>query len=243
MKPVHPGEKQANSRKELLEKSQHWIIGYATLGHAAFFTRWSKELTELRARTRGYRQKYRLKNLQRYRAYHREYEKRRRAKNPNLVRESNQRAYAKAAEIRREYARQYRVALKADAEKYAAHKIRHNEARKARAKTNPKYLIGRRIRSRINMAISKAYGVKAASTYALIGCGREEFMRHIESTWTTGMSWDNYGRKGWHIDHKIPINAFDITIAEEQFKCFHYTNTQALWALDNWTKGANQASR
>ena len=50
-----------------------------------------------------------------------------------------------------------------------------------------------------------------------------------------GMSWDNYGYYGWHIDHIIPLS-FAKT-EEETYKLCHYTNLQPLWANDNLTKG------
>jgi hypothetical protein len=50
------------------------------------------------------------------------------------------------------------------------------------------------------------------------------------------MTWDNYGRGGWHIDHIIPSSsAIDI---ESLIKLQHYTNLQPLWAIDNMKKGS-----
>lgn len=49
------------------------------------------------------------------------------------------------------------------------------------------------------------------------------------------MSWENYGK--WHIDHIKPCSKFDLTVKEEQYKCFHYSNLQPLWGPENSAKG------
>jgi hypothetical protein len=51
------------------------------------------------------------------------------------------------------------------------------------------------------------------------------------------MSWENYGRKGWEIDHVRPCASFDLTRHEEVLACFHYTNLRPLWSVDNKRKG------
>lgn len=78
---------------------------------------------------------------------------------------------------------------------------------------------------------------KAAHSIELLGCTREQLKAHLERQFTSGMSWDNYGIKGWHIDHKRPCAAFDLTDPAQQRECFHYTNLQPLWAKDNLAKG------
>ena len=72
-----------------------------------------------------------------------------------------------------------------------------------------------------------------------LGCSLEEFKSHLESKWTEGMTWDNYGKgKGtWNIDHIKPCKSFDFTNPEEQRACFHYTNTQPMWGDENTRKG------
>ena len=50
------------------------------------------------------------------------------------------------------------------------------------------------------------------------------------------MTWKNYGRNGWHIDHILPCSSFDLTDPEQRRKCFHYTNLQPLWEIDNIRK-------
>ena len=76
---------------------------------------------------------------------------------------------------------------------------------------------------------------KADHTFKLVGCFILEFIEHIESQFTEGMTLENYGE--WHIDHIKPLSLFDLSKEEEQYKAFHYTNLQPLWAYDNISKG------
>ena len=78
---------------------------------------------------------------------------------------------------------------------------------------------------------------KSASTEELIGCTIPELRAHLEKQFLPGMSWDNHAITGWHIDHRIPCDSFDLTNPEEQRKCFHYSNMQPLWYDDNIRKG------
>lgn len=52
------------------------------------------------------------------------------------------------------------------------------------------------------------------------------------------MSWDNYGRGGWHIDHIRPLLSFDLSDTEQAKQAFHYSNLQPMWQADNIRKGA-----
>ena len=70
----------------------------------------------------------------------------------------------------------------------------------------------------------------------LIGCEIDYLIYYIQCKFTDDMSWDNYGLYGWHIDHKIPCAKFDLSKESEQRVCFHYTNLQSLWVIDNWKK-------
>ena len=53
------------------------------------------------------------------------------------------------------------------------------------------------------------------------------------------MDWDNASK--WHIDHIIPISAFDLADPLEQRMAFHYTNVQPMWAAANLRKSAKVA--
>lgn len=72
------------------------------------------------------------------------------------------------------------------------------------------------------------------TTKDFLGCTFEELKEHLESQFTEGMSWDNYGE--WHIDHIIPCAFFDLTKPSHQKVCFNWQNLQPLWESDNCSK-------
>ena len=77
---------------------------------------------------------------------------------------------------------------------------------------------------------------KSAKSMELIGCDINCLREHLESQFKDGMTWENRGLHGWHIDHIIPCASFDLSKEDEQKKCFHYTNLQPLWAKENLRK-------
>lgn len=90
------------------------------------------------------------------------------------------------------------------------------------------------LRNRLNQAIKK--NQKTGSAVQDLGCSIADFKNHIESLWQDGMSWDNWARDGWHIDHIQPLASFDLINPEEFKKACHHSNLQPLWAEDNWSK-------
>ena len=79
-------------------------------------------------------------------------------------------------------------------------------------------------------------GKKYARTSELLGCSIDSFKIYIESKWEEGMTWENWGLRGWHIDHIMPVAIFDLTKKEHQARCFHFSNLQPLWAHENQKK-------
>lgn len=102
-------------------------------------------------------------------------------------------------------------------------------------KEDPLYKLKFQIRSRFARAISGNY--KAGSAVANLGCSIEELKTHLESKFQPGMTWENYGIKGWHIDHIQPLDNFDLTNLEQLKTACHYSNLQPLWWQDNLRKG------
>jgi hypothetical protein len=102
-------------------------------------------------------------------------------------------------------------------------------------KNSEQWKAGTRLRSQLRLLIKNISQSKRIME--LMGCDHQTLKAHLEKQFQSGMTWENYGRHGWHIDHIKPCRSFDLTIPEEQCKCFHYTNLQPLWALDNHRKG------
>ncbi len=75
----------------------------------------------------------------------------------------------------------------------------------------------------------------------LVGYTLSKLKNHLESQFTEGMSWDNYGK--WHIDHIIPQSFFVFDSSDDvEFKmCWRLENLQPLWAMDNFVKNGRVA--
>lgn len=112
-----------------------------------------------------------------------------------------------------------------------------NKYSKQRRDSNIQVKIASNIRSRFKEALKRERISKKCSVLDITGCSLKQLKKHLEQQFTSGMSWDNYGFYGWHIDHIIPVSRFDLTKIEEQKKCFHYTNLQPLWGKENMSKG------
>lgn len=104
--------------------------------------------------------------------------------------------------------------------------------------TDIEYIIKRRLRFRLRHIIKAVArdNFKRISSAELLGCSMTFFKKHIENKFTEGMSWDRISEI--HIDHKKPCAKFDLTKESEQRLCFHYSNLQPLWKLDNLRKGS-----
>ncbi|MFC1454124.1 hypothetical protein ACFLQL_02990, partial [Verrucomicrobiota bacterium] len=72
----------------------------------------------------------------------------------------------------------------------------------------------------------------------LVGYTIAELKQHLEAKFKSGMTWNNYGVYGWHIDHIIPKDFFKFTSEKDvEFQyCWSLNNLQPLWAKDNLKK-------
>ena len=135
---------------------------------------------------------------------------------------------------------------------YRKNKIKIYEALKEWRKANPEKMRekGRKDakarrstqRGHLNSVISKAiYGSlhnrkDGKHWEKLVGYTLKELCVHLEKQFRSNMSWENYGE--WHIDHKVPISAFNFEKPEDlDFKkCWALSNLQPMWAKENLLK-------
>ena len=130
----------------------------------------------------------------------------------------------KIREQQRLYRQKHATLLKENQRNYCA----------LRFKSNVNYKLSKILRARLFKALKNDQ--KRGSAIIDLGCTIPEFKQYLESKFQDGMTWDNWGLHGWHIDHILPLASFDLTDREQFSKACNYTNLQPLWAEENWSK-------
>lgn len=74
---------------------------------------------------------------------------------------------------------------------------------------------------------------KTNNTYELLGYTYDELKKHLESLFTEGMSWENYGE--WHVDHIKPLISFNKDTHPSIVNAL--INLQPLWATTREING------
>lgn len=109
------------------------------------------------------------------------------------------------------------------------------ERRRKRYLDDINFRLAMNLRGRISQALREKR--KAGSAVRDLGCTLDELKVYLENKFKEGMSWENRGQFGWHIDHRLPLSQFDLTDREQFLRACHYTNLQPMWWIDNIKKG------
>ena len=149
-------------------------------------------------------------------------------KNKDYILNRNKKYIENKKEWKKNYDKKRNIDLK---EKRNKQKLENYHLRKT---YDLEFRLRRSLRSRMYFAIKS--GQKCQKTMSLIGCDINFLKKYIESKFKDGMSWDNYGKNGWEIDHIIPCSKFNLTNEKDQLECFNYKNLQPLWKIDNIIK-------
>lgn len=109
------------------------------------------------------------------------------------------------------------------------------EYQKKRKKENPVLRVRETLHVRLREHLKSKTLRKSESKAKILGADKPTIMKHLERQFKKGMTWENYGKNGWHIDHIIPLSS--AKTEEDVIRLFHYTNLQPMWAEDNIRKG------
>ena len=140
----------------------------------------------------------------------------------------------------KEYGINYRRTHKEETKKWVENhkkerKIHRDKYWKKKLKTDINFKLASNLRRRLHNALQN--NQKVGSAVKDLGCSVSELRLYLESKFKEGMSWDNWGRTGWHIDHIKPLSSFNLQNKDDFLKANHYTNLQPLWAEENIKKG------
>ena len=177
----------------------------------------------------------RARSSERYVKYQEEY----RNENYKDLKEQSRLAYHKNKEPYLQRSKDQKIRLGDDYREYQReYKKKNRKVLSAKylhkLKTDPKTKLRHTLRGRFRKLIKGFH--KKNSVLSYIGCDVESLKDYLSSKFKEGMTWENHG-KVWHIDHIIPCVSFDFDSEEDLKKCWHYTNLQPLYALDNLRKG------
>lgn len=174
-----------------------------------------------------YGKKYRLKHKEEKKLYDKKYREKNK-NNPEFKKKrriASNNYYWNNKEKFKKYNKQYSKETKET----------RNKKLKQRRKTDPNFRIIGNLRSQQQRAIKG--NQKSGTTIDYLGCSIEYFKKYIEDQFVFGMTWDNYGKEGFHIDHQIPLSIVDLNDEEDLRHVLHYTNLQPMWATENISKG------
>uniref|UniRef100_A0A6H1ZV35 Putative HNH endonuclease n=1 Tax=viral metagenome TaxID=1070528 RepID=A0A6H1ZV35_9ZZZZ len=105
-----------------------------------------------------------------------------------------------------------------------------------RYKTDLKFNLNSRMGSLMWYSLKKN---KAGRTWkSLVSYNLNDLIKHLKKTMPEGYTWQDYLEGKLHLDHKIPISAFNFTKSEHtDFKrCWALSNLQLLPARENLVK-------
>lgn len=191
--------------------------------------------------TKNYSKKYKLKNKEKHAKSAREY----RLKNIEKLKEKSKIRWEKnknnpeykkrKAAYDKEYSLKNKDKINKRQKIYVAKnkdtlRPKVNAARRRRRKLNPVVRIKNSMSCNIRDGLR---GRKSGKSWkSLVDYTVQDLIIHLESKFTKGMTWENYGKTGWEIDHIIPQSFFSYdSYNHPAFRaCWALSNLQPLWA-------------
>jgi hypothetical protein len=173
-----------------------------------------------------YSKNYHAKNIDKRRAYY--------SNNSNKISEYRKKNSKKRADQCKEYRKRNPNRVIEYEKMYS---VKRKSTMKIRRKTDLLFRLKENLRSRIYKAIKSRGYIKNGNTHKMLGESCEFIRDRLESMFSEGMDWGNYG--DWHIDHIIPLAS--AKNEEDMIRLCHYSNLQPLWKLENLIKSKKVA--
>ncbi len=159
-----------------------------------------------------------------------DYQKKRRREMWEQVRALEKARQARRKDKAREYQRTYN---RLNRERIAE---RSNKWQRNKRAINPTYRLCENMSSGIWQSLKN--GKSGRKWEVLVGYTSRQLIAHLESQFQLGMTWGNYGKFGWHVDHIRPISSFSFISPEESafLECWALSNLRPLWWDENIRK-------
>ena len=138
------------------------------------------------------------------------------------------------SEKNKEYLTEYHKKWRTEnVDKWRKTKRDYERNRKAR---DPLYKLINNFRTAIYQVLKENNINKNGHYFEILKYTPEDLISHLETKFTNGMTWDNYGE--WHVDHVKPISSYIILeIGDDEFmNCWSLNNLQPLWGKENISK-------
>ncbi len=152
-----------------------------------------------------------------------------RAKNKSKIKEYRSKYYSSNKIVENVKSKEYKSSKQLEIREY------NREYSKKRLIEDPLFRLRSNIRKRINKELRKSRWNKNNSLSHYLGCSLEELKKYLESKFQPGMTWENHGLYGWHVDHIVPLSK--AKSEKELYALSHFSNLQPLWAAQNLLKG------
>jgi 5-methylcytosine-specific restriction endonuclease McrA len=179
---------------------------------------------EKKEKKKKYFQEWRLQNNERVVFLRKRWKK----EHPEIVKQSCKKYYAKYPEKVKKANNLWRVNHPDKVKKI-------NKKARIKLQSTPQGKLNKNIRGIVGRSL---HGLKNRRNWELlVGYTSEQLKTHLETLFTNGMTWKNYGTY-WEVDHKIPIAVFNYEKPEDiDFKkCWALKNLQPLESVKNRLK-------
>lgn len=135
----------------------------------------------------------------------------------------------------KDYLKEYHYSWRKDNESYKEYK---RDYEKNKVDSDPLYRLNKNFRTLIyNYLLKYGDNTDGSSKDIILNYTVEDLIKHLESQFTEGMTWDNYGE--WHIDHTIPVSYFKPKDKNDFlfYKCWSLNNLRPMWSTTREING------